>query len=157
MSHGDWCKQNFISGRALARAHDVRVQLSELCSRPIEKNGLGMDVHLSCGAEMTFFFKCVCAGLFLQVATRVPSLTQSQGKKLPQSSRAGIITSTRGHYKTKIGGNIVSIHPTSFMFGRNPAPKCFVYTDLLYTTKMYVRGVTQIREEWLDGFCFDLK
>jgi hypothetical protein len=36
------------------------------------------------------------------------------------------------------------------MFGRNPAPKCVVYTDLLFTTRMYIRGVTQIREEWLD-------
>lgn len=29
MLHGDWCKQNFISGRALVRAHDVRNQTSE--------------------------------------------------------------------------------------------------------------------------------
>lgn len=148
MMHGDWCKQNFVSGRALVRAHDVRNQLSELCSRSIEKNGLGLDVNLSCGAEMASFFRCVCAGLFLQVATRVPAPTQL-GKKASQSGKAGTIPTTRGNYKTKLGGNIVSIHPTSFMFGRNPAPKCVVYTDLLYTSKMYIRGVTQIREEWL--------
>jgi hypothetical protein len=29
-----------------------------------------------------------------------------------------------------------------------------VYTDLLYTSKLYIRGVTQIREEWLDDFEF---
>jgi len=146
MLHGDWCKQNFINGRALVRAHDVRNQLAELCSRSEVKNGLGMDVHVSCGAEKTSFFKCICSGLFLQVATRVPSLTTVEGKK---PGKAGMITPTRGNYKTKLGGNVVSIHPTSFMFGRNPAPKCIVYTDLLSTTKMYVRGATQIREEWL--------
>ena len=143
MSHGDWCGLNFINGRALMRAHDVRSQLSDLCSRH------GMDVHSSCSAEMTTFYKCICAGLFLQVATRLPTHLQSQDKKKSRLSRAGIIPSSRGHYKTKIGGNIVSVHPTSFMFGRNPAPKCVVYSDLLYTTKMYVRGITQIREEWL--------
>ena len=143
MTHGDWCKQNFINGRALMRAHDVRSQLSGLCSR------LGMDIHSSCSSEMMIFYKCICAGLFLQVATRLPTLDQPQGKAKSKSGRGGLIPSTRGHYKTKIGGNIVSVHPTSFMFGRNPAPQCVVYTDLLYTTKMYIRGVTQIREEWL--------
>ena len=143
MPHGDWCGQNFINGRALVRAHDVRSQLSELCSR------LGMDINSSCSSEMTTFYECVCAGLFLQVATRLPNPDQLQAKKKARLSRAGILPSSRGHYKTKLGGNMVSVHPTSFMFGRNPAPKCVVYTDLLYTTKMYIRGVTQIREEWL--------
>ncbi len=149
MLHGDWCKQNFISGRALARAHDVRSQLSELCSRSTEKNGLAMDIHLSCKAEMTSFFQCICAGLFLQVATRLPA--PPQGKK---DSRAGHIPQSRGHYKTRQGKQSVSIHPLSFLFNRNPAPKCVVYTDLLYTSKLYIRGVTQIREEWLDDFEF---
>jgi hypothetical protein len=48
-----------------------------------------------------------------------------------------------------VGGAEVNVHPTSFMFGRNPAPKCVVYTDLVVTKRTYVRGVTQIREEWL--------
>ena len=151
MPHGDWCKQNFINGRALTRANDVRSQLSDLCSRH------GMDVNSSCSSEMMTFYKCICSGLFLQVATRLP--TPDEGKKNSRSSRAGLIPS-RAHYKTKIGGNMVSVHPTSYMFGRNPAPKCFVYSDLLYTTKMYIRGVTQIREEWLkdvDPHVFDIE
>ena len=149
MLHGDWCKQNFITGRALARAYDVRSQLSELCGRSVEKNGLAMDIHLSCAAEMTSFFRCICAGLFLQVATRLPAPPQDK-----KSNRAGHIPTTRGHYKTRQGKQSVSIHPLSFLFGRNPAPKCVVYTDLLYTSKLYIRGVTQIREEWLDDFEF---
>ena len=149
MLHGDWCKQNFISGRALARAHDVRSQLSELCSRSIEKNGLAMDIRLSCKAEMTSFFQCICAGLFLQVATRLPAPPQDK-----KDSRAGHIPKTRGHYKTRQGKQSVSIHPLSFLFGRIPPPKCVVYTDLLLTSKLYIRGVTQIREEWLDDFEF---
>ena len=150
MLHGDWCKQNFISGRAIARAHDVRSQLSELCSRSLEKNGLAMDIHSSCAVEMTSFFQCICAGLFLQVATRLPAPPQDK-----KSSRSGHIPATRGHYKTRQGKQSVSIHPLSFLFGRNPAPKCVVYTDLLYTSKLYIRGVTQIREEWLDEIEFN--
>jgi pre-mRNA-splicing factor ATP-dependent RNA helicase DHX16 len=143
VSHGDWCAQNFINGRALTRAYDVRSQLSDLCSK------IGMDINSTCTSEMTTFFKCVCAGLFFQVATRLPNPDQSQDKKSSRHGRSGIIPAPRGHYKTKIGGNIVSIHPTSSIFGRNPAPKCVCFTDLVHTTRMYIRGVTQIREEWL--------
>ena len=150
MSHGDWCGQNFINGRALTRAYDVRSQLSDLCGR------LGIDVNSTCGSEMTTFYRCICSGLFLQVATRLPSPLQSQDKQKSRlSSRAGLIPS-RGHYKTMIGGQLVSVHPNSFLFGRNPAPKCVVYTDLLYTSKLYIRGVTQIREEWLNDLAPDI-
>jgi hypothetical protein len=144
LSHGDWCTQNFINGRALTRAHDVRSQLSDLCSR------LGMDIHSSCSSEMTTFYRCICAGLFLQVASRLPNSSQLQVKKNSRYNGAETIPS-RGHYKTKIGGTIVSVHPSSTLFGRNPAPKCVVYTDLVHTTRMYIRGTTQIREEWLNG------
>jgi len=145
LPHGEWCTRNFISGRALVRAHDVRNQLSEICSRTEEKNGLGMDVFASCGAEMESFFKCVCAGLFLQVASRMQSIVEIK----KGGSRNLAANNLRGRYKTKIGGEEVSIHPASAMFGRNPAPKCVVYTELLVTKKTYIRGVTQVREEWL--------
>jgi HrpA-like RNA helicase len=141
--HGDWCSQNFISGRALVRAHDVRKQLRTLCQRPVDKNGLGMDVDSSCGDDMEVFLKCVCAGLFLQSAARLPNVTEIKGRG------SGSVVSTRGHYKTKVGNSEVSIHPTSTLFARNPAPKCVVFTEMLATKKIYIRGVTQVREEWL--------
>jgi HrpA-like RNA helicase len=141
--HGDWCIRNFISGRALVRANDVRHQLSAICSRPTERGGLGMDIDLSVGDEMELFLKCVCAGLFLQSASRIPA------SKDIKDRGSGSVVSNRGKYKTKVGKTEVSIHPTSTMFGRNPAPKCVVYTELLETKRTYIRGVTQVREEWL--------
>jgi HrpA-like RNA helicase len=141
--HGDWCTRNFISGRALVRAHDVRHQLSVICSRPVEKNGLGMDANLSVGDDPESVLKCACAGLFLQSASRLPISKEIKGRG------SGSVLSNRGKYKTKVGKTEVSIHPTSTMFGRNPAPKCVVYTELLETKRTYIRGVTQVREEWL--------
>jgi HrpA-like RNA helicase len=142
--HGEWCTRNFVSGRALVRAHDVRQQLATLCSRDVNKNGLGMDITLSCGDDIEAFLKCACAGLFLQAASRVHA-----PKEVPGRGSSGSLMSSRGRYKTKVGSTEVSIHPTSTMFGRNPAPRCVVYTELLVTKKSYIRGVTQVREEWL--------
>jgi len=152
LSHGDWCQRNFVSGRALARSFHVRQQLRSICERPLAQNGLGMDVTASCGKERIGFLKCVAAGLFLQVASRIkgaePDNNDGRG-------RSGTHLSSRGRYKTKVGNEIVSIHPTSTMFGRNPAPACVAYTELVTTKKTYIRGVTQIREEWLHDVAGD--
>ena len=135
-----------MNGRALVRAHNVRQQLSTICAKAVEKGGLGMDVSLSCGDDMMDFFKCVCAGLFLQSARRL----QSSGAEGNNSrGKSGSLGPSRGRYKTKVGNEEASIHPTSTLFGRNPAPKCVVYTELLVTKKTYLRSVTQIKEEWL--------
>lgn len=148
--HGQWCARNFISGRALVRAFNVRQQLSSICSRNSEKGGLNMDISQSCGEDDIQFLKCACAGLFLQSATRIPSTDESKSNNKRGGGNSGRLGSSRGKYKTKIGSEMVSIHPTSTIFGRNPAPKSVVYTELLITKKTYLRGVTQIREEWLE-------
>ena len=157
LTHVEWCKRNFINARSLARAHDVRNQLVIICKKPLEKFGLGMDVNQSCRRDhrdsdeaMIPFLKCVCAGLFMQAASRLhdsAEINKRQRKEIVISGQ--VKASGRGKYKTKIGGKEVSIHPTSTMFGRNPPPKCVVYTELLLTKRTYIRGVTQIREEWL--------
>jgi len=149
--HGQWCARNFISGRALVRALNVRQQISSICSRDFEKGGLNMDISLSCGEDDVQFLKCACAGLFLQSASRIVSNESmtGHGDSKRNSGNSGRLGPSRGRYRTKIGGEVVSIHPTSTLFGRNPAPKSVVYTELLITKKTYLRGVTQIREEWL--------
>ena len=145
LTHGDWCQRNFISGRALMQAFKIRQQLLSLCSRPKQQHGLGMDVSLKCGKDRESFLKCAAAGLFLQVASRIKVVDSDK----MDTGRSGLLVSSRGRYCTKIGNETVSIHPTSSMFGRNPAPACVVYTELVTTKKTYIRGVTQIREDWL--------
>lgn len=34
------------------------------------------------------------------------------------------------------------IHPSSVMHGRNPPPKTVVFTEVLTTSRTYIRGVT---------------
>jgi HrpA-like RNA helicase len=144
--HGDWCQRNFVSGRALARAFHVRQQLQALCARPANRNGLGMDVTLSAGKDRETFLKCVASGLFLQAASRIKTEREVESNS---RGRSGTLDSTRGRYRTKLGNENVSIHPTSTLFSRHPSPACVVYTEMVTTKKTYIRGVTQIREEWL--------
>lgn len=145
IAHEEWCRGNFISGRSMARAYHIRRQLESICARPTERNGLAMDTNLSCGKNEETFFKCLAAGLFLQAASRIKSVANVDGR-----GKSGDLQQfQRGRYRTLMGNELVSIHPTSTLFGRNPAPACIVYTELITTKKTYIRGVTQIREEWL--------
>ena len=148
LKHGEWCTRNFISGKSLARAFDVRAQLQEICSRAEEKGGLGFDVTQSCGEDLISFLKCACSGLFLQAAGRVSNAVDINKSNRQEMKNKEVATS-RGKYKTMQGKIEVSIHPTSSLFGRNPPVKYVVYTELLVTKRTYIRGVTQIREEWL--------
>lgn len=136
--HMDWCHQNFISGRALVRAYDIRQQLEQLCSSP--RSGLYIDTTASSGKDQVRFLKCIAAGFFLQAATRLVT---------PETSGSGRVGSSHGRYITTAGKETVSIHPTSLMFGRQPPPSCVVYSELVATKRTYIRGVTQIKNEWL--------
>lgn len=157
--HGEWCMRNFINGRAITRANDVRNQLEEIVSRSVKKNGLGWDTSVSCGAEMEKFLRCACAGLFLQAASRIIHAesvkTQRQKRQKLLDDEDQSVLSGQGKYKTLNvmtqgeGKREVSIHPLSSLFGRNPAPKCVVYCELLQTKKVYIRGVTQVKEDWV--------
>jgi len=146
-SHADWCRKNYINGRALSKAYDIQNQLSQICSRSTSKHGLNWD-HFSTQKQQDFdmeqFLKCLCAGLFLQSASRCIVLDQHHLTKTQKKA-----FSNTGKYRTKISSKEVSIHPTSSLFGRNKPPKCVVYTELIVTKKNYIRGVTQIRDEWL--------
>ena len=98
---------------------------------------------------MVNFYKCACAGLFLQSARRLQNSVEIN-KAMRKEMAGGADGLSRGKYKTMIGSSEVSIHPTSALFGRNPPPKCVVYTELLVTKRTYIRGVTQIKDEWLN-------
>jgi len=143
MLHPEWCKRNYINGRSLARAFDVRHQLASICSRTLDRNGLDLDVSKSCVDDIEIFLKCICAGLFMQAAERAQAPEEVDGR-----GRSRLLTSTP-KYRTKVGNQPVSIHPTSTMYLRNPPPKTVVYTEMITTKKTHIRGISQIRAEWL--------
>ncbi|KAK2146555.1 hypothetical protein LSH36_600g01084 [Paralvinella palmiformis] len=87
-----WCHDNFLNGRNLRTAVDVKKQLKEICTRqqlPVE----------SCGQDTTAIRKCLCAGFFMNAAE-----LQKEGQYVTVSSRKP-----------------VSIHPSSSIFQCKPA------------------------------------
>jgi HrpA-like RNA helicase len=125
-----WCWDHFINARAMEKAHEVREQLVTLTQR------LGLDPTSTCGNEKQIFLRCLAASLFLNIAKRQAS---SLGTTSNNGGNGG---SGRGCYKTLQTGKEVAIHPSSVLHGRNPPPPYLVYTEVLTTTRTYIRGVT---------------
>jgi len=113
-----WCYENFVQQRTLKRSQDVRKQLLGIMDRH------KLDV-VSCGKSTTRVQKAICSGFFRNAA-----------KKDPQEG-----------YRTLVDAQMVSIHPSSALFHRQP--EWVVFHEVVQTTKEYLREVTTIDPKWL--------
>ena len=114
-----WCMDNFIQGRALRRAQDVRKQLVGIMDR------YHHDI-LSCGSNYTRVRRAICSGYFRNAAKRDPQ---------------------EGYRTLAEGGGNVYLHPSSSLFHR--PPEYVVYHEVVMTSKEYMREVTAIEPKWL--------
>ena len=114
-----WCMDNYVQGRSLRRAQDVRKQLLGIMDR------YHHDI-ISCGKNYNRVRKAICSGYFRNAA-----------KKDPQE----------GYRCLAEGGGTVYIHPSSSLFNR--APEYCVYHEVVLTTREYMREVTAIEPKWL--------
>ncbi|XP_051928211.1 ATP-dependent RNA helicase DHX8-like isoform X2 [Hippocampus zosterae] len=86
-----WCFENFIQGRSLKRAQDIRKQMMSIMDRH------KLDV-VSCGKSTVRVQKAICSGFFRNAA-----------RKHPQDG-----------YRTLIDQQVVYLHPSSTLFNRQP-------------------------------------
>lgn len=104
-----WCDDRYIQERAMKRAADVRQQLERIMIR------YKMDI-ISCGHDYKIVQKSILSGYFTNVAKR-----------------------TQDGYKTLLEGNVVQMHPSSSLRGREPEWVCY---DLIkMTSKEYMMNV----------------
>jgi HrpA-like RNA helicase len=117
----EFCRQNFLNLRTLNKALAVRRQLAGYCLQ------LGIEPSLSCFGSADPADRdpqpvrdCFVSGFFLHTAVRLPD----------------------GQYRNLADGNTVYLHPTSVLFQAKPA--CVIYTELIFTTKAYMRDVLSV-------------
>jgi len=115
-----WCAENFIQIRSMKRARDVHEQLEGLC----ERTEVPLDATAG-GNEEDAVRKAVLAGYFYHTA------------KLQSS----------GDYRTIKNPQTVHVHPSSSLAKEPPRWVCF--HELVFTTKEFMRTVSEIAPEWL--------
>eukprot|EP00793_Prasinoderma_coloniale_P001117 PRCOL_00006108-RA len=117
-----WCRERFVSRRALLKAFSVANQLVRY------GEGAGIDTESSCGNNLEPLRRCLAEGFFLHAARAMPD----------------------GSYKCLASGQVVSVHPSSVLGGAQRARHpCVVYSELVRTTKVWMRDVTAIEPRWL--------
>jgi pre-mRNA-splicing factor ATP-dependent RNA helicase DHX15/PRP43 len=117
----DWCYDNFINFRSMESADSVRDQLDRIMRK------LGVSVikgDLTSPDYYENIRRCLCAGLFMQVAH----------------------LQRQGHYLTVKDNQVVALHPSSALDSK---PAWVLYEEFVLTGKNYIRTITSVRIEWL--------
>jgi HrpA-like RNA helicase len=167
--NSSWASQHYLSQRALLTAANIRDQLTSLLQRQHS-----IDTTLTCYPdEKSLYLKCLAAGLCLQVAQKVVSSNNfgpgsiggGDSRHIAKTNSVRAFASVIGlqgaavkketaPYVTMRGRQPVYLHPSSVLFGLSGGskrlPEFVVYSDLLITTKQYMRGVTAVDGTWLE-------
>ena len=117
-------KNNGLNPTAYGKASRIYSQLER-----IAKNTFSGQIS-TCENNHEIFLKTVAKALWMNVA------------KLTKQS--GVI----GHYET-IDKIECFVHPGSLLFGLKEPPKCIVYTEIVQTSKNYLRAASAIEGQWL--------
>lgn len=115
----EFCGRHFLIYRNLKRAYEIRGQLANLAAK------LGIPI-LSCGGDDVILRRCITAGFFTNAAYLHHS----------------------GVYKTVRGNTELSIHPLSTLYTIKQ-PQFVIFCELLHTTKLFMKDLTVIKQEWL--------
>ena len=117
----DFCYENFLSGRALKQADNVRQQLQRVCQRA------GVQLVSASPTSAQYWSnirKALCAGYFMQVA---------------HQQRAG-------GYLTVKDNQPVSLHPST---GMDHKPEWVLYNEFVMTSSNFIRTCSSVYADWL--------
>jgi len=118
-----WCRQNYVDARALHRARKISDQLEAVISSKIR------DKKLSSSKRKAAILKSLVAGYFTHSARLMPS----------------------GAYRvmgTEL--QLVYLHPSSGLKEREMLPAWVMYSELVHTSKPYMRQVSTIEHSWVE-------
>lgn len=118
-NQSQWCFDHFVDYKAMTRVLKVKQQLDYYMKK--------FKVEMrSCGENTEIIRKCILSGYFTNVA-----------KKSGDGS----------YYETIRGKQKLFIHPSSSIF--QYPPDFVLYSEVIQTTKAYMRDVISIDQKWL--------
>lgn len=126
-----WCHQNFIHSRSMHQVIETRKQLRRFCNRlNIKFNDVDdAELRISNTSVTDKILQALLTGFFTKIAALQPD-----GKT----------------YKSLFNGQIVSIHPSSVLFGKKEP--YVMYHDLIWTSKRYMRIASVVQKKWIASY-----
>lgn len=132
-----WCKEIAVSYKGFKNVNRIRKQIKEYMSLLDNDSSNGdydndndtkMDLdsdELSNQLDVESILKSFLRGFISNTAIGMPDRS----------------------YRTVTNGNLISIHPSSLLFGKKK--DAVMYIEFVYTVKGYARNVSAIKLEWL--------
>ncbi|WVO12956.1 hypothetical protein L204_100565 [Cryptococcus depauperatus] len=129
-----FCTKNFLRPKAMQEIRQLRNQISSIAQIPFSKLLPPTDTQLKVIRQV------LSAGFIDQVAVR-EDVVQKKGITYE---------STRGVPYRAVGleSEAVYIHPSSALFHRSP-PDFVVFSEIVRTSKPWMKGITKINPIWL--------
>lgn len=123
---GLWCRENFLSLRALRRAETARRQLEQMC----ERAGIPTAPEL-CDDDASALKQAFVAGFF---------------------QSAALLSHNQKTYRTVVDRHEARIHPASVLHNDRVKPKCVIYGDLVKSAKVpYMETIMEVDIAWLQA------
>ncbi|KAI7849071.1 P-loop containing nucleoside triphosphate hydrolase protein [Circinella umbellata] len=123
---GKWCHDRFLNFKALSRAISIRQQLVRYLKR-FKVPMISALKHFDNEKASEQIRKCLTSGYFAQAAR-----AEQDGS---------------GRFRTIRDNVVLSIHPDSVLFNRNP--QWVVFHEVVETNQAYMRDLTVIEPDWL--------
>ncbi|EOD44435.1 putative atp-dependent rna helicase protein [Neofusicoccum parvum UCRNP2] len=122
-----WCERRFVSHRAMQNVMDIRKQLRALCA------SLGLLVPAAAPAQQTALPEAVASNVLLAL---LRGFAPNTARLMPD-----------GSYRTMVGNQTVTVHPSSVLFGKKV--EAIVFSEFVFTNRSYARGVSAVRLDWV--------
>uniref|UniRef100_UPI00398EC82E probable ATP-dependent RNA helicase DHX37 n=1 Tax=Pristiophorus japonicus TaxID=55135 RepID=UPI00398EC82E len=131
-----FCTENGLRQKAMVEIRRLRGQLTNVVNAVFPEAGLFVDPKMKppTVTQVTYLRQIVMAGLGDHIARKVQSEEVLDEK-------------WRHAYKTPLMDEPVFIHPNSVLFKH--LPEFVVYQEIVETSKMYMKGLTEIESEWI--------
>ncbi|XP_953758.1 DEAD-box family helicase, putative [Theileria annulata] len=120
-----YCQENYVNPRSLSSALNIYQQLITILTRMHSVNSVDINkTSEGRDKDVSSVVKGLVKGFFQQVAYK----------------------SSRGHYLLVKDNQAVALHPSTTL---QHTPQWVIYHEFIYTSKNYIRTVTEIKGEWL--------
>ncbi|KAJ7250874.1 P-loop containing nucleoside triphosphate hydrolase protein [Mycena haematopus] len=141
-----FCAQHFVRPKAMEEIHKLRAQISNI----VQANFAGVDAGFipkimpPNDLQLKVLRQLLTAGFIDQVAIRKDRTEQTSSAGVKYATSKGV------PYKALGISEDVFIHPSSVLANTAP-PEYVVFSEVIRTTRVWLKGVTVINPAWLSS------
>ncbi|KAJ7459856.1 P-loop containing nucleoside triphosphate hydrolase protein [Mycena latifolia] len=141
-----FCAEHFVRPKAMEEIHKLRAQISNIVQANFPTANAGFVPKLMPPNELQLkvLRQLLAAGFIDQVAVRKDRVEQTSSAGVKYATSKGVAYKALGVFED------VFIHPSSVLANAAP-PEYVVFSELIRTSRVWIKGVTVINPAWLSS------